>query len=212
MFDFIAPAALAAIPGLLSICGWSRRACCRRPARYWPMRRHGLFEAQLHLPTQSQRVGKTLAQVRKMLDGELSMQAVLRDAGPLHRAAAGRRLRAGDQLVVRDTSERLMECAGARGNAVFRRYARRCGASADGAGSADRRAGSDARIAAAGSHTLNQANFDWHYQLVPLAIHRPARRYGGPTVRDLREMRLGCRRRAAGARAGGTDRCAEGPQ
>ncbi len=39
--------------------------------------------------------------------------------------------------------------------------------------------------------TLAQANFDWHYQLIPLAVHRPGEEEALSQTTPLRDVRLG---------------------
>ena len=39
--------------------------------------------------------------------------------------------------------------------------------------------------------TLAQANFDWHYQLIPLAVHRPGEETAISHATSLRDIRLG---------------------
>src|SRR5690606_11223072 len=78
-----------------------------------------IFEAQLHIHQHSVANGKTLADVKKMTNGDIVVQSVLRQPGlrisPLPDVA----LRAGDQLVVRDTSDRLMEYARILGATLY---------------------------------------------------------------------------------------------
>jgi di/tricarboxylate transporter len=190
MFDFIAPAALAAIPGLLFL--WlvaPRLLPDKQPdfVRASPR----IFDAQLHLTDTSPMVGKTLADAKKLTQGELSVLSVRRTPELSITPLPDMMLRAGDQLVLRDTSERLMEYSRILGAALF---------------SGDTRVDAEHPLTAPDQQTaelvltpasplrdrtLAQANFDWHYQLIPLAVHRPgeAKAIGHHT--SLRDIRLG---------------------
>lgn len=190
LFDFIAPAAMAAIPGILYLWIVAPRLLAARPVPFQGTSLR-IFEAQLHIHEHSVANGKTLADVKKMTNGDIVVQSVLRPPGlrisPLPDVA----LRAGDQLVVRDTSDRLMEYARILGATLY---------------SGDTRVDEEHPLTAEDQQTaelvltqnsplrdrtLRQANFDWQYQLVPLAIHRP----GEPdTLREataLRDVQLG---------------------
>jgi di/tricarboxylate transporter len=189
MFDFLAPAALATIPGLLFLWLVAPRLLPARQHAFAEARPR-VFEAQLHLTADGPLIGKTLAEAKQLTAGEMTVQALLRPPGlsitPLPDVA----LRAGDQLVVRDRSERLMEYARALNMTLF---------------SGDTPVDKDHPLTAEDQQTaelvltptsplrgrtLAQANFDWHYQLIPLAIHRP----GEPALGQktaLRDVQLG---------------------
>ncbi len=190
LFDFIAPAALAAIPGILYLWLIAPRLL---PARPVPFQGTSLriFEAQLHIPEGSVANGRRLADIKKMTNGDMVVQSLLRQPGlrisPLPDVA----LRPGDQLVVRDTSERLMEYARILGATLY---------------SGDTRVDEEHPLTAADQQTaelvltpnsplrertLAQANFDWQYQLVPLAIHRPGESDTLAEATALRDVRLG---------------------
>lgn len=190
LFDFIAPAALAAIPGLLYLWLIAPRLAPARPAPFQGTSLR-IFEAQLHIPEDSDADGKTLADVKKMTNGDMVVQSVLRPPGlrisPLPDVA----LRAGDQLVVRDTSERLIEYARILGATLY---------------SGDTQVDEEHPLKAEDQQTaelvltptsplrdrtLAQANFDWQYQLVPLAIHRPGEPDTLGAATALRDVRLG---------------------
>jgi di/tricarboxylate transporter len=188
MFDFFAPAALAAIPGLLFL--WLIAP------RLLPDRRHALadaspriFEAQLHLAEASSAAGKTIAEAKNLTGGEMVVQAVLRPPELSITPLPDVVLRAGDQLVVRDSSERLMEYAQALGATLFSGDTpvdKEHPLSAQDQQTAELVLTPATRLR---DRTLAQANFDWQYQLIPLAIHRP----GVPALgqkTSLREVRL----------------------
>lgn len=190
IFDFIAPAALAAIPGILYLWLIAPRLAPDRPVPFQGTSIR-VFEAQLHLSEQSTANGKTIADLKKMTNGGLIVQSLLRPPGLRISPLPDVTLRAGDQLLVRDTSERLME------------YARRLGATLY---SGDTRVDEEHPLTAADQQTaelvltptsslrertLAQANFDWQYQLVPLAIHRPGESDTLAQATALRDVPLG---------------------
>src|SRR5690606_3473062 len=75
MFDFIAPAALAAIPGLLFLWLIAPRLLPDKPATFTNTSPR-IFEAQLHLPDTSPVVGKTLADAKKLTQDEMNVLSV----------------------------------------------------------------------------------------------------------------------------------------
>lgn len=190
MFDFIAPAALAAIPGVLFL--WliaPRLLPDRKPVFADASPR--IFEAQLHLTDQSAANGLTLAEAKKLTDGAMVVQSLLRAPGlsiaPLPDVA----LRAGDQLVVRDTSERLMEYARVLGAQLF---SGETPVDTEHPLTAQDQQTAELVLTPASplrGRTLGQANFDWHYQLIPLAIHRPGVAAALGQATGLRDVRLG---------------------
>jgi di/tricarboxylate transporter len=87
MFDFFVPAAIAGAFGLTYL--WliaPRLLPDLRPA--FPDTKPRVFEAQLHIDEQSAVAGKTLAQARAMLDGELNVRVA--DTASVCRSVAGR--------------------------------------------------------------------------------------------------------------------------
>ncbi|MGH8177447.1 MAG: SLC13 family permease [Steroidobacter sp.] len=190
MFDFIAPAALAAIPGLLYL--WliaPRLLPDKQPAFVGASPR--VFEAQLNLSEDSAAGGLTLAEAKKLTDGEMTVHSVLRPPGlsiaPLPDVA----LRAGDQIVVRDTPERLMEFARLMGAKLF---SGDVPVDADHPLTAEDQQTAELVLTPASplrGRTLAQANFDWHYQLIPLAIHRPGEPAALGQRTTLRDVPLG---------------------
>jgi len=190
MFDFILPAAIAMVPGLLFL--WLIAP------RLLPQRMNALsdtspriFEAQLHLTHESLSRVRTVAQVKKLTGGALSVQALLRSPGLSIAPLPDVELRAGDQLVVRDTSERLMEFARMLAAKLF---------SGETAIDKDHPLVHDDQQTAElvltqasplRGRTLAQANFDWRYQLVPLAIHRPGEPAALGNATELRNVSLG---------------------
>jgi len=189
MFDFIAPASLAAIPGLLFL--WLVAP------RLLPDKQHSLantspriFDAQLHIADTSPAAGKTLAEAKKLTQGEMSVVSVRRSAELVISPLPDVILRPGDQLSVRDTSEKLMEFSRALGATLFSGDVR---VDAEHPLTAPDQQTAELVLTPASplrDRTLAQANFDWHYQLIPLAVHRPA---GTEALSQtaLRDVRLG---------------------
>lgn len=190
IFEFIAPAALAAIPGLLYLWLIAPRLLPDRPAPFQGTSLR-IFEAQLHLKEQSSLNGKTLADAKKMTHGDMIVQSVIRQPGLKISPLPDVVLRAGDQLIVRDTSERLMEYARILGAKLY---------------SGDTPVDEEHPLTAQDQQTaelvltpnsplrdrtLAQANFDWQYQLIPLAIHRPGESEALADARALRDVPLG---------------------
>lgn len=190
IFDFIAPAALAAIPGLLYLWLIAPRLLPDRPAPFQGTSLR-IFEAQLHLPEQSFLNGRTIADARKLTNGDMVVQSVLRPPGLRIAPLPDVVLRGGDQLVVSDTSERLMEYARVLGAKLY---------------SGDTQIDEEHPLTAPDQQiaelvltptsplrdrTLAQANFDWQYQLIPLAIHRPGEPETLASATALRDVRLG---------------------
>lgn len=190
MFDFLAPAALAAIAGLLYLWLVAPRLLPDKAPKYADTSPR-VFEAQLHIVEGSVAAGQTLAQVKKLTDGEMHVRALLRPPELSIAPLPDVTLQIGDQLIVRDTSERLMEFARETGARLFSGDV-----AVDAAHplTAEDQQTAELVLTPASSlrgRTLAQANFDWHYQLIPLAIHRP----GEPTALGqktaLRDATLG---------------------
>jgi di/tricarboxylate transporter len=189
MFDFFAPVALAAIPALLFLWFVAPRLLPAREHTFADSPR--IFEGQLRLTEDSAVVGKTIADAKKLAGAELVVQSLLRPPGLSIAPLPDVTLRTGDQLVVRDTSERLMEYARALDATLF---------------SGDTLVDAEHPLASGDQHTaqlvltptsplrdrtLERANFDWHYQLIPLAIHRPGDSAALAQSRQLRDVQLG---------------------
>ena len=190
MFDFIGPAALAAVVAFPYLWLVAPRLLPEtRPVLADVAPR--LFSARLYLTHQSTAVGKTLAQARKMVDGELAVQSILREPelsiSPLPDVV----LHAGDRLVVRDTSERLREAAQLLSATL---YSGDTPVDLEHPLTAPDQQTAELVLTPASAlrdRTLAQVNFDWKYQLAPLAIHRSGEDSEGSKVRELRDVRLG---------------------
>jgi len=190
MFDFLAPAALAAIPGLLFLWLIAPRLLPDKPSAFVNASPR-IFDAQLHLTESSPVIGKTLADAKKLTEGEMSVLSVRRSPELSITPLPDMQLRIGDQLVVRDASEQLLEYSRVLGATLF---------------SGDTRVDAEHPLTAPDQQTaelvltpasplrdrtLAQANFDWHYQLIPLAVHRPGEETSASRATPLRDVRLG---------------------
>jgi di/tricarboxylate transporter len=172
MFDFFMPAALAAIPGLLYLWLIAPRLLPDRPPVFGESSPR-VFEARLRLLDTSAATGLTLAEARKLAQGELNAHAVLRPPGLSISPLPDLELRTGDQLVLRDTPERLMQYASALGATL---YSGERAVDADHPFTAPDQQTAELVLTPTSplrDRTLAKVNFDWHYQLIPLALHRP---------------------------------------
>ncbi|GFE81212.1 SLC13 family permease [Steroidobacter agaridevorans] len=191
MFDFIAPAALAAIPGLLFL--WliaPRLLPDKHPHPSFVNASPRIFDAQLHISDSSPVAGKTLADAKKLTQGEMSVVSVRRSQDLVISPLPDVILRAGDQLAVRDTSEQLMEYSRVLGATLFSGDVR---VDAEHPLTAPNQQTAELVLTPASplrDRTLAQANFDWHYQLIPLAVHRPGEEEALSHTM-LRDVRLG---------------------
>ena len=190
MFDFIAPAALAAIPGLLFLWLVAPRLLPDKAPSFVNASPR-IFDAQLHLTEASPVVGKTLADAKKLTQGEMHVLSVRRPPELVITPLPDMSLRAGDQLVVRDTSEQLMEYSRVLGATLFSGDVR---VDAEHPLTAPDQQTAELVLTPASplrDRTLAQANFDWHYQLIPLAVHRPGEEESLSHETPLRDVRLG---------------------
>lgn len=190
MFDFIAPAALAAAAGWLYLWLIAPRLLPDRPGPFTDASPR-IFEAELHLTEQSAATGLTIAQAKKLTSGEMTVHSLQRPPDLSISPLPDVILRAGDQLVVRDSSEQLMEFARVLGAKLFSGDA-----PVDAAHPLTAKDQQTAEIvltpaSSLRGRTLAQANFDWRYQLIPLAIHRPGEAAALGQRTGLRDVTLG---------------------
>jgi di/tricarboxylate transporter len=189
MFDFFAPAALAAIPGLLYLWLIAPRILPDRPPVFGESSPR-VFEARLRLLDASAATGLTLAEARKLTQGELNVHVLLRSPGLSISPLPDVHLHEGDQLVVRDTPERLMQLATALGATL---YSGERAVDADHPFTAPDQQTAELVLTPTSplrDRTLAQVNFDWHYQLVPLALHRPGEAEALGRSTALRDVQL----------------------
>jgi di/tricarboxylate transporter len=189
MFDFFAPAALAAIPGLLYLWLVAPRLLPDR-APVFGERSPRVFEARLRLLGTSAATGLTMADARELTQGELNAHALLRAPGLSIAPLPDVELREGDQLVVRDTPEKLMQYATVLGATL---YSGERAVDAEHPFTAPDQQTAEIVLTATSplrDRTLAQMNFDWHYQLMPLALHRSGEAAVLGRSTALRDVRL----------------------
>lgn len=190
MFDFIAPAALAAIPGVLFLWLVAPRLLPDKPPAFVKASPR-IFDAQLHLSEDSPVTGKTLADAKKLTQGKMSVVSVRRSPELSITPLPDMTLRAGDQLLVRDTSDQLLEYSRVLGATLF---SGETPVDAEHPLTAPDQQTAELVLTPASplrDRTLAQANFDWHYQLIPLAVHRPGEAHASDPATVLRDVRLG---------------------
>jgi len=190
MFDFLQPAMLAAIPGLLYLWLVAPRLLPARDPVFTDVSPR-MFEAQLHLGENSQAIGKTLSQIKQLANDEITLHAILREPDLSIAPLPDVRLRMGDRLLVRDTSERLMEAARSLGATL---YSGNVPVDAEHPLTAEDQQTAELVLTPASpmrGRTLDQANLEWQYQLIPLAVHRPGEIAIGSQMKQLRDVQLG---------------------
>jgi di/tricarboxylate transporter len=108
MFDFALPAALAAIVGMLYLWLIAPRMLSERAA---PLQNTSprLFAARLNVSEDSFCDGQRLADVIKKAGGGMRVNSIRRGTDSQIMPLPDATIRAGDQLVVRDTAQRLKE-------------------------------------------------------------------------------------------------------
>lgn len=189
MFDFIVPAAIAGVVGLLYLWLIAPRLLPEREARLTDASPR-VFTARMHIPEATYAVGKTLAEIRKKTGGEMRVVRVERPSGEQITPLPDVVVRAADRLVVNDTPERLKEFVSVLEGNLY---------------SGDDPVDEEHPLAAPQQQTaelvvtrgspldgrsLNQVDFDERYKLTPLAIHR--REHPVEKERaDLHNLRLG---------------------
>jgi di/tricarboxylate transporter len=190
MFDFLQPAALAAIPGLIYLWLIAPRLLPDRQPVFTDASPR-LFEAQLQLDETSAAVGKTLMDAKKLASIDLTVRALVRAPELSIVPLPDVTLRAGDRLVLHDTSERLMEAAHAFGATL---YSGEVAVDAEHPLTAPEQQIAELVLTPASpmrGRTLQQANLEWQYQLTPLAVHRPGELAIGSQTTPLRDVQLG---------------------
>lgn len=118
MFDFTLPAAGGGLLGLLYLWLVAPRLI---PPRQTPMQNTSprVFDAALHVGERSPANGLSLAEVRALTQGRMTIQAVQRGGDLTLGGSPATRLRAGDRIVLRDTPERLKEFEQVLGATLF---------------------------------------------------------------------------------------------
>jgi di/tricarboxylate transporter len=171
MFDFLEPAAIAGGVGILYLWLVAPHLLPKGAATVDTSPR--VFIAQMRVKAGGAADGSTLADVIRKTGGTMKVRAITRGAGLAIVPLPDIVLAAGDQLHVRDTPERLMECARVIGGDLY----------ADDAPVDEQhplKAGDQQTaelVVTPGSllagRTLDEVDFDERYQLAALARHRP---------------------------------------
>lgn len=189
MFDFIQPAMIGAAAGLLFLCFVAPRLLpARQPALADASPR--VFTAQLSIPPDSALVGQKLSAVIDQAGGDMSVRRILRKNAVALAPLPDMDIAANDQLVVRDTPERLMEYATALGARLY-----------SGEEPVDEQhplKAPDQQIAEIvvtqesplNGRTLDQVDYDERYQFIPIAIHRSGQPLEAERRAHLRSERL----------------------
>lgn len=190
MFDFLQPAALAAIPGIVYLWLIAPRLLPNREPAFSDVSPR-LFDAQLRLGEGSPAVGKTFREAKQLASGELNAHTILRlpdlSIAPLPDVV----LRPGDRLVLRDTSEHLMAASRALASTL---YSGDVAVDAEHPLTAEDQQIAELVVTPASpirGRTLEQANLEWRYHVIPLAVHRPGELAIGSQSKQLRDVQLG---------------------
>lgn len=190
MFDFLEPAALAAIPGLIYLWLVAPRLLPNREPAFTDVSPR-LFEAQLRIGEGSPIVGKTFREAKQIASSQLNVHSILRQPDLSIAPLPDVVLRAGDRLVLNDTSERLMAASRALTSTL---YSGDVAVDAEHPLTAENQQTAELVITPASpirGRTLEQANLEWRYQVIPLAVHRPGELAIGSQSKQLREVQLG---------------------
>jgi di/tricarboxylate transporter len=189
MFDFIQPAMIGAAAGLLYLCFVAPRLL---PARHPVLEDTSprVFTAQIRIPQDSNLVGQKLSAVIVKAGGDMSVRRILREGAVALAPLPDTIIASHDQLVVRDTPERLLEYATALAATLH-----------SGAEPVDEQhplKAPDQQIAEIvvtqdsplNGRTLDQVDYDERYQFIPIAIHRPGQQVEAERRAQLRSERL----------------------
>jgi di/tricarboxylate transporter len=188
MFEFIVPVAIAASLGLVYLLLIAPRILPVREGAVIDSSPR-VFDAYLSVQPDTATVGATLAEALHRTGNEMTVRNVVRAPGLAITPLPDVMLEAGDQLVVRDTPQRLMEFATVLGARLY-----------SGETLVDAQhplAAPDQKMAelvvTQGSpldgRTLDRVDLDERYQLVPLAVHRAGT--GEIAATGLRSTQLG---------------------
>lgn len=173
LFDFLLPASVAALAGILYL--WLFVPLImpdRQPVLSDTSPR--VFDAFLLLPEEQEREDQTLTQVLAQVPG-LDVRRIIRTNGSFITPLPDATVRAGDRLAVRDTPERLKEYERALGGTLYTRDVKV--SEAHPLSNADQQLAevvvTDGSILA--NKTIRQSRIKEHHQLVVLALHREGR-------------------------------------
>jgi di/tricarboxylate transporter len=189
MFDFIQPAMIGAAVGLVFLCFLAPRLLpARQPALEDASPR--VFTAQISIPPDSPLAGEKLSDVIGKAGGEMTVRRILRKGALALAPLPDTVIAPNDQLVVRDTPERLMEYATALDARLY-----------SGEEAVDEQhplKAPDQQIAEIvvtqesplNGRTLDQVDYDERYHFLPIAIHRPGQPIEAERRAQLRTERL----------------------
>ncbi len=178
MFDFLLPALIAGGIGIAYLWLIVPRIIPERKLTLADTSPR-VFTAHLALRDESSIIGKTLAEAIKKVDGAIKIQGVTRDTGSLTMPLPSVVLRAGDQLIIRDTPERLKELEDVLGGTLYQDE--NLGSPVDEEHPLKAEDQQIAEIAVIhGSHlrgkTFSEVRFADRYGIIILAIHRAGKR------------------------------------
>lgn len=174
MFDFLVPAVIAGGLGIIYLWQVAPRMI---PKREMPLENTSprIFSAHLEILEGSPVEGESLAKAREMTDGAMKVTSVKRGENRFMMPLPSLTLRAGDNLVIQDTPERLKEFEGVLQGTLYPEDGEKGPVNEDHPLKAD-----DQQIAEVviveGSYllgkTLSEMRFGRRYGLIILAIHR----------------------------------------
>jgi di/tricarboxylate transporter len=188
MFDFIAPAAIAGAIGIAYLWLVAPRLLPARQANLDVSPR--VFTAQMSIPAESPLVGTRLGEVLAKTENEMQVRRVLRAPGLALAPLPDLAIEGGDQLLVRDTSSRLMEFARLLGATL---YSGEAAVDEQHPLKADDQQTAEIVVTEASplnQRTLAHVDFDERYQFIPLAIHREGQPLEAERRARLRDERL----------------------
>lgn len=184
MFDFLVPAIIAGIFGILYL--WlvvPRMLPPREPILQDASPR--IFSAHLAILEKSPVEGKTLSEALKQVEGKMQIQSIQRGPDTYLTPLPGVILKTGDHLILRDTSQRLKEFEKVFGGTLYPAASKANPLDEENPLKAD-----DQQIAElvvtessfVSARTLSEIRFAEQYGLIILAIHR-----AGKLIESARE-------------------------
>lgn len=171
MFDFLLPASIASIIGIAYLWLIAPLLLSERDT---PLSDSSprVFLAQLHIPEDSNSIGKTLAQLIKKTSDTMKVEKIQRGADTFLSLLPDVEIKAGDRLFVRDTPKELKEYEEVLQAALYKNN--------EPWAAENMQSTSDQQLAeivvSQGSPlegtTLSRVRFRDRYNLIPLALHR----------------------------------------
>ena len=179
MFDFLLPASIASVIGILYLWLIAPRIV---PQRDTPLSDSSprVFLAQIHIPEESKSVGKTLAELIKLTSDAMKVERLQRGENIYISLLPDVEIKAGDKLFVRDTPKELKEFEEVLQGALFKNNEK--------ISESDLQASSKQQLAeivvSQGSPlentTMSRLRFRDRYELIPLALN-----HAGTTIDTL---------------------------